>query len=471
MSSETSTWYASRVRRQGRSRALALNQARRRRLNLMRTRESTSMLTGRPAARLPTREFAFIRVIRVPIVPSVQGDRAEFGWNTKGRGLRERARRRPEKVRRRSWATKVRCPRRVSCPRHGSGRTFEGRVSPQALSFDQPMSTTLSDAPSAAPISLGDVQAARERIAPYLAPTPLREYSRLAEAAGGRIELFVKHENHQPTGSFKIRNGLSFMTSLDAGERRRGVVAASTGNHGQGIAYGARLLGVSATVCVPAGNNPDKNAAMRALGATVVEEGRDYDESVAIMQRLAEREGRVVAHSTNDPRIIAGAGTMTLEILEQQPALDAIVIAIGGGSQAVGAITVARALAPTLEVYGVQAAGASAIHDSWHAGERLTRPRAATFADGVATRTTYDLTFPALRAGLAGFVTVTDAEIAESLRTILSVTHSLVEGAGAMGFAALPKLGGQLAGKRVAVVFCGGNIDTAVLKRVLNGEL
>ena len=333
------------------------------------------------------------------------------------------------------------------------------------------MSTTLSDAPSAAPISLGDVQAARERIAPYLAPTPLREYSRLAEAAGGGIELYVKHENHQPTGSFKIRNGLSFMTSLDAGERRRGVVAASTGNHGQGIAYGARLLGVSATVCVPAGNNPDKNAAMRALGATVVEEGRDYDESVAIMQRLAEREGRVVAHSTNDPRIIAGAGTMTLEILEQQPALDAIVIAIGGGSQAVGAITVARALAPTLEVYGVQAAGASAIHDSWHAGERLTRPRAATFADGVATRTTYDLTFPALRAGLAGFVTVTDVEIAESLRTILSVTHSLVEGAGAMGFAALPKLGDQLAGKRVAVVFCGGNIDSAMLKRVLNGEL
>jgi threonine dehydratase len=179
----------------------------------------------------------------------------------------------------------------------------------------------------------------------------------------------------------------------------------------------------------------------------------------------------VAAHSTNDPQIVAGAGTMTLEILEQQPAVEALVIAIGGGSQAVGAITVARELAPNLEVFGVQAAGASALHDSWHAGERLTHPRASTFADGVATRTTYDLTFPALQAGLAGFVTVTDAEIAESLRTILSVTHSLVEGAGAMGFAALPKLRDRLEGKRVAIVFCGGNIDTAVLARVLNREL
>ena len=154
----------------------------------------------------------------------------------------------------------------------------------------------------------------------------------------------------------------------------------------------------------------------------------------------------VIAHSTNDPRIIAGAATMTLEILEQDATIDAMVIAVGGGSQAVGALTVARELAPRLEIYGVQAAGASAIHDSWHAGRRMTTPRADTFAEGVATRATYDLTFPALRAGLAGFVTVTDAEIAASLRTILSVTHNLVEGAGAMGVAALAKLRGSSLG-------------------------
>jgi threonine dehydratase len=321
------------------------------------------------------------------------------------------------------------------------------------------------------PITLDDVRAARDRLAPYLQPTPLREYPRLGELAGGGLRIVAKHENHQPTNSFKIRNGLSFMTALNDGERRRGVVAASTGNHGQGIAYGGKLLGVQTTICVPAGNNPEKNAAVRALGGTVVEGGRDYDEAVGVMQHLAASEGRVVAHSTNDPRIIAGAGTMTLEILEQDPAIDAIVIAVGGGSQAVGALTVARELAPRLDVYGVQAAGASAIHDSWHAGKRLTTPRVDTFAEGVATRSTYDLTFPALRAGLSGFVTVTDAEIAESLRTILSVTHNLVEGAGAMGFAALAKLQNELAGKRVAIIFCGGNIDTGTLQRILARQM
>jgi threonine dehydratase len=321
------------------------------------------------------------------------------------------------------------------------------------------------------PVTLADIEDARDRIARYLSPTPFREYPQLTDLVGAGIQLFVKHENHQPTSSFKIRNGLSFMTDLSDEERPRGVVAASTGNHGQGIAYGGRLLGVSTTVCVPAGNNPDKNAAMRALGATVVEEGRDYDEAVAVMQRLAEQEGRVIAHSTNDRRIIAGAGTMTLEILEQERDLDALVIAIGGGSQAVGALTVARAYAPNIRVYGVQAAGAPAIHDSWHARQRLTTERAETFAEGVATRSTYDLTFPTLLAGLAGFVTVTDAEIAESLRLILSVTHNVVEGAGAMGFAALAKLRHVLGGQRVGIIFCGGNLDTRVLRAILNGEL
>jgi threonine dehydratase len=321
------------------------------------------------------------------------------------------------------------------------------------------------------PITFDDVRAARERISQYITPTAFREYPRLSEIAGGGMRLFVKHENHQPTNSFKIRNGLSFMTSLDAGQRKRGVVAASTGNHGQGIAYGAWLLGSTATICVPAGNNPDKNAAMRALGATVVEEGRDYDDAIGVMNRIAEQEGRLIAHSTNDPRIIAGAGTMTLEILEQAPDLDALVIATGGGSQAVGALTVARTLAPNLEVFAVQAAGAPAIHDSWHAGRRLTTTTAVTFAEGVATRTTYDLTFDALASGLADFVTVTDAETAESLRTILSVTKNLVEGAGAMGFASLPKFGDRLAGKKVGIVFCGGNIDSAVLRRILNHEM
>jgi threonine dehydratase len=321
------------------------------------------------------------------------------------------------------------------------------------------------------PVAMDAVLATRARIERYLPATPLRRYRQLEEHVAHGIELHVKHENHQPTNSFKIRNGLSLMTSLRPEQLARGVVAASTGNHGQGIAYAGALLGADITICVPAGNNPEKNAAMRSYGARVVEEGRDYDEAVQVMLRLAAERGSTIAHSTNDPAVVAGAATMTLEILEREPALDALILAVGGGSQAVGALTVARELRPQLAVYGVQAAGASAIHDSWHAREPRTTARADTFAEGVATRTTYELTFPTLLEGLAGFITVTDAETAAAMRTILSTTHNLVEGAGAMGLAGLLKLRGRLEGKRVGIVFCGGNIDTATLRRVLNGEL
>ena len=320
-----------------------------------------------------------------------------------------------------------------------------------------------------APISIDDVRAARERLAPYLTPTPLRGYPMLDAAVG--LSVLVKHENIQPTGSFKVRNGLATVTALDAAERSVGVVGATTGNHGLGLAFAGRQLGVPVTICVPRGNNPEKNAALRAWGAQVIEDGADYDDAVAVAQRIVQREGRVLAHSTNNPNVLAGAGTMSLEIVEQAPDLDTLVIAVGGGSQAVGAITVARALRPELRVIGVQAAGAPAAHDGWHAKAPRRTERAATFADGVATRSTYDLTFPSLVTGLADFITVTDAEIADAVRLILSSTHHLVEGAGAMGVAATRKLAGDLRGRRVGVIFCGANLDTAVLRRILNLEL
>ena len=327
------------------------------------------------------------------------------------------------------------------------------------------------DAGPAWPITFADVLAARERIAPYITTTPLRHYPLLDELIGGSTSLLIKHENHQPTCSFKIRNGLSFVTGLDADERARGVVAASTGNHGQGVAYAASLLGVRATICVPAGNNPEKNAAMRGWGATVVEEGRDYDEAVEVMLRISRERGMAVAHSTNDARVVAGAATMSLEMLEQSGGLDAIVVAVGGGSQSVGALTVARELAPTLRVFGAQCAGAAAIHDSFHARAPMHTERADTFAEGVATRQPYALTYATLCEGLAGFVTVTDQELADAVRTILKLTHNLVEGAGALGVAAALKLRQQLRGQRVGVIFSGGNIDTAVLRRILNREM
>lgn len=321
------------------------------------------------------------------------------------------------------------------------------------------------------PIAFADVLAARERLRPHLSPTPLRAYPALDAVVGHGIRVFVKHENHNPTNAFKVRNGLSVLAAMPDDQRRRGVVAASTGNHGQGVAWAGRLLGAPVTICVPAGNNPEKNDAMRALGAGIVEEGRDYDDAVQVAERLARERGLVLVHSTNNPLVIAGAATFGLEMLEERPTLTALVLSVGGGSQAVGAMTAVRGLGRATKVYGVQAAGAAAGYDSWKSGRRVTSPGVDTFAEGLATRSAYDLTFDALRSGLADFVTVTDAEIAEALRVLLRVTHNLVEGAGAAGLAGLLKLADRLEGQEVGIVISGGNIASSTLARVLDGSL
>lgn len=321
------------------------------------------------------------------------------------------------------------------------------------------------------PLRLADVLMARARLLPHLPPTPLLSHPVLDERVGHGVRVLVKHENHQPTGAFKVRNGLSAVSALDTAQRARGVVAATRGNHGLGVAWACRRLGVRATIVVPVGNNPEKNEGMRALGAELIEHGRDYDEAVTVAMELVASRGLHLVHSTNDRDVLAGAATMALEMWEQAPHIDAIVIAVGGGSQAVGALTIARELAPHVQVFGVQAAGASAIHDGWHAKAPVTLDAAATFADGLATRSTYEMTFGALCEGLAGFVTVTDAEIAEAIRALVSATHNLAEGAGAAGLAALTKLAPSLAGKHVGVVLSGGNIDRETLARVLSGAL
>ena len=321
------------------------------------------------------------------------------------------------------------------------------------------------------PITWDDIVAARRRIAPHLQPTPLRHYATLDAEVGHGIRVLVKHENHHPTNAFKARNAVSFMTALDPEQRTRGVVAATRGNHGAGLAWAGAELGVPVVICVPHGNNLEKNAAMRGYGAEVIEAGRDYDEAVEVAKRLVIDRGLVLAHSTNDANVIAGAGTLGAELCEQAVQLDAIVVAVGGGSQAVGAIVAARQLRPNVKIYGVQAAGAAAIHDSWHRKTRLVTDRADTFADGLATRATYDLTWPALLEGLSGFVAVTDPAIADAIRVLLRTTHNLAEGAGAAGLAGLLALREELAGKTVAIVLSGSNIDAPTLRRVIDGEL
>ncbi|HEY3113216.1 MAG TPA: threonine/serine dehydratase [Gemmatimonadaceae bacterium] len=318
------------------------------------------------------------------------------------------------------------------------------------------------------PITLEDVRAARERLKPYLPSTPLRNYPTLDEELGNGCRILVKHENHLPTNAFKVRNALSAVCMLSPGELARGVVCASTGNHGQGVAFAARATGARATVFVPRNNNPQKNAAMRALGATVVERGRDYDDALAEAERASGETGMTFIHSTNDCNVIAGAGTLMLEIVEQAERLDAVAIAIGGGSQAVGAMTVLRAVRPEVKVYGVQASGANAAYQSWKAQTPVTTDNASTFAEGIATRSVYEMTWPALRDGLAGFVAVTDDEIAAAIRSLLRHTQNLSEGAGAAGLAGVIALRDQLAHKTVAVILSGSNIELKTLARVLS---
>jgi threonine dehydratase len=320
------------------------------------------------------------------------------------------------------------------------------------------------------PVLFEEVLEARRRIRPHLKPTPLRRYAPLDDSVGHGISVWVKHENHNPTNAFKARNALAAMTVLSEEEKRRGVIAATRGNHGLGVAWAATLLGIPATICVPLGNNPEKNEDLRGYGATLVEEGRDYDESVVVAARLASEGGLTTIHSTNNRHVIAGAATVTLEIFEERPDLEALVVSVGGGSQAVGAMTVARELRPGLPVYAVQAERASATHDSWRAGRPVARTSADTFADGLATRNAYELTFPALKAGLAGFVLVSEGEMAQAVRLLLRTTHNLAEGAGAAGLAGLIKLGGELAGKQVGIILSGGNIDRETLRRVLSDE-
>jgi len=321
------------------------------------------------------------------------------------------------------------------------------------------------------PVSLEDARQALYRIRPFLPPTPLRNYRQLDDVIGHDIRVLVKHENHNPTNSFKVRNGLSAITALSPVERKLGVVAGTRGNHGQGLAWAGQQLDVPVTLVIPEGNNPEKNASMRALGAELIVTGSDYDDAVAMAARLHRERGLHLVHSTNNFKVLAGATTISLEMLEEAPDIDAIVVSVGGGSQAVGALTVARELKPPLEVHGVQAAAAPTIHDSWHAGHLVSIPPKRTIAEGLDTRETYEYTFPALCDGLTDFTTVSEVEIAEAIRLLMRTTHNLAEGAGATGLAGLMARPERFAGKTVGVILGGSNIDTETLQRVLSGNL
>jgi threonine dehydratase len=313
--------------------------------------------------------------------------------------------------------------------------------------------------------TLQDVYRARARIRGIIRPTPLMRHGLLAGELG--CDVLVKHENHNPTGAFKIRGGLNLVGSLDARDRARGVITASTGNHGQSIAFACREHGVACTVLVPLGNNPEKNAAMRALGASVVEHGRDFDEARERTEALSASEGLRYVHSANEPLLVAGVATYALELFEELPEVDVIFVPIGGGSGAAGLVTVRNAMGARAKIVGVQAARADAFTRSWRGPTRVVGERADTFAEGMATRVTFDYTFGILEAGLDDIVTLSEAELAEGVRLALRTTHNLAEGAGAAPLMAAMTRRSELAGKTVACVMSGGNIDTPTLTKIL----
>jgi threonine dehydratase len=307
-----------------------------------------------------------------------------------------------------------------------------------------------------------DVLAARDRISRYLRETALNRYPALDELVGA--EVWVKHENHLPVCNFKVRGGVNLVSQLSDEEKEHGLVTASTGNHGQSIAYAAQLFGVRATVFVPEGANPVKLASIRGLGAEIVEHGRDFDEARVRCAAVAAEHGYRYVHSGNEPHLIAGVGTHTLETLERQPDLDVLIVPVGGGSGAAGACIAAAAMRPELRVIGVQSEAAPAAYRSWKEGV-IAEDEMNTAAEGLATRVGFELPQQILRTHLADFLLVSENDLRAATVQMLERTRNLIEPAGAAPLAAALKL--ELDGKKVGLIASGGNVSLDQLRGLL----
>jgi len=313
--------------------------------------------------------------------------------------------------------------------------------------------------------TLQDVLEARKTISPYVPRTPLHSYPALDQLLGATVRL--KHENHQALGSFKVRGGVNLLAHMSEEERARGVVTASSGNHGQSMAYACRQFGAKAVICLPEGANPLKVRSMRNQGAEVVFHGKNFDESREHCARLADERGYRFVHAVNEPLLIAGVGTETLEIIEDFPEVDCIYVPLGGGSGAAGACIVAKAINPNIKVVAVQSAQAQGGYLSWR-NRRLTESPMGTEAEGLATSTGYQMTQEILWDLLDDFVLVDDDEMKEAIGILIDSAHTLAEAAGAAPLAAALKNQLDIKGKNVAFIITGGNITIPQLREVLD---
>lgn len=295
--------------------------------------------------------------------------------------------------------------------------------------------------------------------------TPQYAWPRLAERLG--CEVWVKHENHAPTGAFKVRGGLLYVQSLLArAPQTRGLVTATRGNHGQSMALAARNAGVPIVIVVPQGNSAEKNAAMRALGAELIEHGADFDQARAEAARVAQERGFESVPPFH-PDLIRGVATYALELFEAVAGLDAVYVPIGMGSGICGLIRTRDLLGLDTQIIGVVSSAADAVARSVEAGRIVTTETADTFADGMACRIPQPEAFEIIRQGAARIVRVTDEEIGQAIRIYHEDTHNTAEGAGAAGLAALYQERGRQQGRKVAVVLSGANIDRDRFARVL----
>lgn len=314
-------------------------------------------------------------------------------------------------------------------------------------------------------VTMRDILSARGVLRRYLAPTPLYRHPLLSARLG--FDAYVKHENHLPIGAFKIRGGLNLFANMGERELKHGVIAATRGNHGLSLAYAARQFGSRCLIYVPRNNNPEKNVLMQALGAEIVEWGRDFDDARLEAEARAKSESLRYVHPANEPLLIAGIGTMALEIAETLPELDTIIVPMGSGSCASGTVIALRALVPHVKIIGVQAARAPALVQSLERGALVSTESADTFAGGLATRFAYELPFALLQGQLDDVVLVSEEEMRDGVREALETTHNVAEGAAAAAYAAARKLRTGLSGKRVVIVHTGQNTDRNTLRWAL----
>jgi threonine dehydratase len=290
-------------------------------------------------------------------------------------------------------------------------------------------------------------------------------YPPLNELIGA--EVFVKHENYQPVGAFKVRGGVNLISQLSDEERAHGVIAASTGNHGQSVSYGAKLFGVKARIVVPEAANPGKVAAMRGMGAEVIFHGERFDEARLHCEALARENAYRYIHSGDEPLLIAGVATEALEMLEDEPGLDVIFVPVGGGSGAAGVCNVANTVNPRIRVVGVQSDASPAAYESWRQ-RRLIEASNKTVAEGLATGAAFALPQAILCERLKEFLLVSDEEIMRAMVWMIERAHTLAEAAGAAPLAAAYRMRGEMAGKKIGLVCSGGNSSIEQLKQALD---